>query len=94
MLELFKRVFGGADMHDGVRKGSLTWKSLLWSQVFVVGLFASLLPTVLLYDDPMQNMPLFITTIVFDVAWIVVFAVTYVRFYRRVIARSKVTAKA
>jgi hypothetical protein len=66
MFELFKIVWDLVVLHDAARKGQLNWR--IWAAAFgfVLLLYGTGVPAVLLYEKHPQYKPLFIAALIFD----------------------------
>jgi hypothetical protein len=89
MLEMLKLFLDGAILRDGASKGMLTWRVTLSAVVFVVILYGTAVPAVVLYQNHPQYKPLFIAALVFDAVLFVAYMTWAVRWYMRQLVRQR-----
>jgi cytochrome c biogenesis protein CcdA len=87
MLELIKLIVDGLMLRDSARKGLLTWKIVFFAIGFVLLLYGTGLPALLLYQAHPQYKLLFIAAIVFDALLFILFMIFGTRWYFRATAR-------
>lgn len=89
MLELLKLIVDSLTLRDSARKGLMSWKVIFFAAGFVLLLYGTGLPAVLLYQAHPQYKPLFIAAVVFDATLFVLFMIFGTRWYFRKTAALK-----
>ena len=78
MFELFKLLWDFVVLRDAARRGQLNWRIWVIAIGFVLFLYGTGLPVILLYEKNPQYKPLFIATLVMDglvFAWFMIWGV-------------------
>ena len=89
MLELIKLIVDGLILRRAHKQGIMTWKVYAFAILFVLVLYGTGVPAVVLYQDHPQYKPLFLAAVIFDAVLFLLFMVFGFRWYFRAMARVK-----
>jgi uncharacterized membrane protein len=80
MFELFQIAWDIFMLRDSARKGRLKLRAVLFALAFVILLYGTGVPAAALYQNHPQYKPLFLATMIFDLAVFVAFMTWAVRY--------------
>ena len=89
MFELLKLLMDGLVLRDSARKGLVNWKVMLTGFGFVIFLYGTALPALLLYQRNPRYEWLFIATLSVDAVAFIVVMFFGIRWYFQASARHK-----